>query len=1019
MKILKELKKVKTSVWVSIAALLIIGSCFIFFNGYIRSVSVKAYDWFTGLIYPHTAETRISDDNMLLNDYLCTPEDIGNLRALTITVPESDTREDTFGLSFEDYAISEINVQLQYAVEYGYSHVLYKTSIYGKKDFDVLKYIKDQTAGLGLKLIMESDVLLLHKANEENTFASNYAPEFKTIKKNFWQRLFYPGRAPERYLVSGIDPKWVYISDDGSKRLNPSYDEARDFVVSELDKALALYQPDCIVLDTPIVIVKSLDETENLSKFPELSRTQLHLRSTQLQTIYISSMIHEKYPDMYIGLYADKAWRTADVDDSGIQITSSYTDYDIGNADTKLWCQKGYFDFVITDNHSPLSINSDFLTVLNWWKGIESETGVIYVNGYTAEYIGQEGWTDYYELATQYDTAVASNCANGVFNDYKSLCEHNQEAALLYMVFANTIDFGISSEELNITSPKGDMTTDIPTVAVSGTCDNNFPIYINGETVAPTDRGFFAVDIKLKPGKNPITIEHKGKSITLNVTYNITVIKDIAPEGSISVMGGSIVEYSVTARKGAKVTGTLYGETVTFREEGVAQEDSADDSVFVRFSGKFTAPESKETAYSIGKAKVTASYEGFTKSLTGASVTVEPKPKTVGNIVIIKKRIAETFRAEPANSDTSLPQFYWLPKGTEDIITGESVYVSGSTTKKYYSLQCGLRVYQDDVDLRQGELPFNETSSVTVVDSGKYTYITFANSQKTPYILKLNGLYSGGEDATAANVTNVNRVDITLTHTLTKSNVSDPGTSKLLKFGSVSENSDESVTYSFNLNKGCIFYGFTSYYDTNDNLVIRLKNPIRSVGGRLDGIKICLDAGHGGTDQGATGFNNVHEADENLKVALLLKSEFESLGATVYITRTNNISYSNGVPITSENLRTPRVDLISSLEPDLLISVHHNWYSSSSSNGTEALYFYGFNQGLAQAVADAMANVSGMRNRGGKYQNVFVYRNHEYMSILLECGFLSNISDFSWLTADGNSNRLVKAISSAVVKYFS
>lgn len=1019
MKILSELKKVKTSVWVSIVVLLVLGSCLIFFNSYIKTAAVSAYKWFTGLIYPPKAETRIIEDNLLLDEYTGIPAEAGNIRALAITVPEQDIREDTFGMSYEDYAVSQLNVQLQYAVEYGYSHVLYRTSIYGRKDFDVMKYIKEQTAGLGLKLIMETDVLLLHEANSESTFSSDYAPVYETIEKNFWQRLLYPGREPERVLISGIDPSWVYIADDGSKRLNPSYEGARDFVSEQLDAALTEYHPDCFIMDTPKVIVKSLDETENLSKFPNYTRAQLHLRSTQLQTIDVSKLIRDKYPDTIIGLHADRVWRASAADVAGVQISSSYSDYDDGGADTKLWCEKGYIDFVLTDNNTPVSVSSDFLTVLNWWVNIENETGVKYVNGYTAKYIGLDGWTDYYELANQYDMAVKNNCAAGVFSDYDSLCEHNQESALLYMVFANTIDFDISGEELNITSPADNLVTDVPSVAISGTCDNNFPIYINGETVSPTDQGIFALDMKLEPGKNKINIEHKGKTVQLTVTYNITVLKDITPEGTISVMGGNMIEYSVTARKGAAVTGTLYGETVTFKEEGVAQEDSTDDSVFARFCGRFTAPESKEEPYSIGKAKVTASYGGFTKSLTGAAVTVEPKPKTAGNVAVIKKKSAETFRAEPANSDTSLPQYYWLPKGTEDIITGESVYVSGSTTKKYYTLQCGLRVYQDDVDLREGDLPVNKTSSVTVVDSGKYTYITFANSQKIPYKINLNGLYSGGNDATAASVSNLKSVDIILTHTLTTADVSDSGSSKLMKFASSAANENETVTYSFKLNSGCGIYGFTSYYDGNESLVIRFRNPIKASGGRLDGIRICLDAGHGGTDQGATGFNNVHEADENLKIALLLKSEFESRGATVYITRTNNMSYTDGTPITSANLRTPRIDLISSLEPDLLISVHHNWYSSSSSSGTEALYFYGFNQALAQTVANAMSNVSGMDNRGGKYQNVFVYRNHEFMSILLECGFLSNASDFGWLTGKGNSNVLAKAIADAVVRYFS
>ena len=122
--------------------------------------------------------------------------------------------------------------------------------------------------------------------------------------------------------------------------------------------------------------------------------------------------------------------------------------------------------------------------------------------------------------------------------------------------------------------------------------------------------------------------------------------------------------------------------------------------------------------------------------------------------------------------------------------------------------------------------------------------------------------------------------------------------------------------------------------------------------------------------------------------------------------------------VNKDTERVHRLELISSYDPDLLISVHHNYYENTSANGTEALYFYGFNQALAQKVSDAMHDVSGMKNRGGKYHNVFVYRNHDFMSILLECGFLSNSGDAAWLKASGNTDKLANAVANAVVEYF-
>lgn len=1016
-------KKKKHGLIAFIVVILVVAaaSAAVFFSSYVRGLVTNVWDKFLTVINYDETIRRAEEDDVFAETYSAEPREVAGVRAIEITVPERDLRETKQGV-YADYAQPLLNVQLDYAVTHGFTHVLYKTSLYCDRDFDVAGYLREQVEGLGLKLILETDALLLNKANDENAFAATrYTPEYKTVRAGFLKRLLYPADSSRKEVTYGIDPEWIYVADDGARRLNPSYDGARDFVVGEVKKAVEKYAPDMLLLDVPKYNVRNLTETEAFARFPGITGAELHTRCTRLLTASVSEMIRGLEGGTLFGIRADRIWQTLSQDPRGVDIKSFYSDLKNGCADTLSWCEKGYVDFVVIDNRVAMGESNDFMIALDWWKNVERQTGVRLICGYDASKINTSPeWSGYYELANQYDYAAKAECADAVFADYDSLTEHTEEAELLFMVFNDTIDFGIADKELKLTSPADGVTVDLPTVAVSGTCDNNFDILVNGKKVEPTDRGFFAVDVELKAGKNTITVEHKGETITRTVNYNLVIIKDVSPTGQITVTGGSKIEYTVTAHKGAKVTGSLNGETVRFTEQQLPYETAGSANVFASFVGEFTAPESKDEAYSIGSARVTASYGDFVKSLTGASVVVQPIPKTVGNIAVVKVEKAESFRAEPANSDTSLPQYFWLPKGTRDYVTGESEYNDDGVTKKYYTLRCGLRVYQDDVELEEGEIPVNKTSSVTLTDSGRYTYLTFANSQKTPYKLVMRGLYKSGDDsATNADSGSFTRLDFVICGTETKASVS--GSSPLMNFTSASVNEDDgSVTYSFTLSKKGGFYGFTSYYDDNGKLVIRLRNPIRSAGGRLDGVRICLDPGHGGVDAGAKGLNSsIYEANENLKVAVALRSELEALGATVYMTRTNNQSYVDGTPITSSTLRAKRLELIDSFGVDILISVHHNYSPSSSGNGTEALYFYGFNQQLAQTVADSMADASGMRDRGGKYQNVFVYRNHDFMSILLECGFLSNPSDSQWLTAEGNTVKLAKAIAAGVVEYFS
>ena len=1007
--------------FIVVIAIVAAASGAVFFSSWARGIAASVWDKFVTFVNYDDYARRAEEDDAFAESYSAQPREVGGVRAVEITVPERDTRDVKQG-AYSDFATPQLNVQLDYAVANGFTHVLYKTSLYSDKDFDVAGYLREQVDGLGLGFILETDALLLNDANDEAAFAAaRFAPEYKTVRGGFLQRLLYPSSSSRQVVTYGIDPSWIYVADNGARRLNPSYDGARDFAVGEIRRAAEKYAPDMLLLDAPVYNVRNLSEQDAFTRFPGMTGEELHRRSTRLLTASVSQTLREAAPETLFGIRADRVWQTVSADDRGIDINSSYSDLGRGCADTLSWCEKGYVDFVVVDNRVSMAESNDFALALEWWGNVAKATGVKLICGYDASMINSSPeWEGYYELANQYDYAARAGFADGVFADYDALTAHTEEAELLYMVFNNTIDFGIADAELKLTSPADGITVDMPTVAVSGTCDNNFDIIVNGEKIEPTERGFFATDVKLSTGKNTIIVEHKGQKITRTVNYNVVIIKDVAPTGQITVSGGSSVEYTVTARKGAKVTGSLNGETVSFTEQQLPYEAVESEAVFTSYVGHFTVPESKDEPYSIGSARITASYGDFVKSLTGASVVIQPKSLKIGNIAVVKVEKAESFRAEPSNSDTSLPQYFWLPKGARDYITGESEYHSGDTTKKYYTLRCGLRVYQDDVELEQGEIPLNKTSSVTMTDSGRYTYLTFANSQKVPYKLVMHGLYPSGNDgATNASSANFTRLDFVICGTAAKASVG--GSSPLMTFTSASVNeAEQSVTYSFTLSKSGGFYGFTSYYDDNGKLVIRLRNPIRSSGGRLDGVRICLDPGHGGVDAGARGLNSsIYEANENLKVALALRTELEALGATVYMTRTNNQSYVDGTPITSSTLRPKRLELIDSFGVDILISVHHNYSPSSSGNGTEALYFYGFNQKLAQTVADSMAKASGMKNRGGKYQNVFVYRNHDFMSILLECGFLSNPSDSQWLTGEGNTVKLAKAIAAGVVEYFS
>ena len=92
----------------------------------------------------------------------------------------------------------------------------------------------------------------------------------------------------------------------------------------------------------------------------------------------------------------------------------------------------------------------------------------------------------------------------------------------------------------------------------------------------------------------------------------------------------------------------------------------------------------------------------------------------------------------------------------------------------------------------------------------------------------------------------------------------------------------------------------------------------------LTGIKIGVDPGHGGTDDGATGPTGLTEKSLNLTTALALKKYLEGEGATVIMTRTTDVTLDP----------TPRYSIFVDNDVDLGISVHHNYASDASVNTT-------------------------------------------------------------------------------------
>lgn len=168
-----------------------------------------------------------------------------------------------------------------------------------------------------------------------------------------------------------------------------------------------------------------------------------------------------------------------------------------------------------------------------------------------------------------------------------------------------------------------------------------------------------------------------------------------------------------------------------------------------------------------------------------------------------------------------------------------------------------------------------------------------------------------------------------------------------------------------------------------------ISRPTAPAKNTLRGIKIMLDAGHGGEDEGALGPSGLAEADLNLVLSNHLERELRARGAEVRQLRAADVT----LPLDD------RVDRAWEYDPDLFVSLHHNSVAMSadpmSDAGPKVYYHYPQSIGLASAVAARLAPVWGPQAQARIFPEVFrVNRNVTAApSILVEAGFVCNPVD--------------------------
>jgi len=191
---------------------------------------------------------------------------------------------------------------------------------------------------------------------------------------------------------------------------------------------------------------------------------------------------------------------------------------------------------------------------------------------------------------------------------------------------------------------------------------------------------------------------------------------------------------------------------------------------------------------------------------------------------------------------------------------------------------------------------------------------------------------------------------------------------------------------------------------------------------QAEGLCIVIDAGHGGIDCGKVSESGILEKDINLQMAFLLRSALEEAGFTVVMTRESDAGlYDEDASNKKVQDLQRRVALIEESGAVMVISLHQNSYPDASVRGGQVFYFEESAEGecLASCIQNRIRQDVDPENHreikgDGDY---FLLQQTETVTVIVECGFLSNPQEAELLSREEYQMQMTEAIVAGIMDY--
>lgn len=193
-----------------------------------------------------------------------------------------------------------------------------------------------------------------------------------------------------------------------------------------------------------------------------------------------------------------------------------------------------------------------------------------------------------------------------------------------------------------------------------------------------------------------------------------------------------------------------------------------------------------------------------------------------------------------------------------------------------------------------------------------------------------------------------------------------------------------------------------------------------------DSITIVIDAGHGGEDGGAVAGDGTLEKDINLSIATYLCQFLKNNDINIIMTRNNDTAiYDEGCSNIKEKKVSDmhnRLKIFNDNSVSMVVSIHQNKFEQSKYWGTQV--FYSTNDSNSKLLAEnikksitSMLQTENKRECKEATKSIYLLHNCQKPSVIVECGFLSNLDELAKLKTEEYQKQMAFSIFCGCMEY--